>query len=76
MNSSLPASASGADFYRQVLDTLNAASVDFLLGGAFALHVHTGVERDTKDFDLMLRSSDVQRAIEACREAGFRADIA
>ena len=76
MNSSPSASAFGVDFYQQVLDTLNAASVDFLLGGAFALHVHTGIERDTKDFDLMLRASDVQRALDACREAGFRADIA
>jgi hypothetical protein len=76
MNSSLSPLVSGADFYRKVLDTLNAASIDFLLGGAFALHVHTGIERDTKDFDLMLRACDVQRALEACRHAGFRADIA
>ena len=74
--SELSNSASGQDFYRKVLDTLNAASVEFLVGGAFALRVHTGIERDTKDFDLMLRPRDVQRAIDACRQAGFRANFA
>ena len=76
MNSDLSISASGRDFYRKVLDTLDAASVDYLLGGAFALNAITGVERDTKDFDLMLRPGDVSRAIEVCREVGFRADFA
>jgi hypothetical protein len=55
---------------------LEDASVEFLVGGAFALRAHTGIERDTKDFDLMLRPHDVERALKACREAGFRADYA
>lgn len=76
MMTDLSDSVPGEDFYRKVLDTLNAASVEFLAGGAFALRVITGIERDTKDFDLMLRPADVPRAINACREAGFRADFA
>lgn len=76
MQSEFSEFVSGEDFYRKVLDTLNAASVDFLVGGAFAMRVHTGIQRDTKDFDLMLRPADVGRALEACRQAGFRADYA
>jgi hypothetical protein len=76
MKSPAQVTLSVEDFYRRVLDTLAAASVEFLLGGAFAMRVLTGIERDTKDFDLMLRPSDVDRALTACREAGFRADYA
>lgn len=64
------------DFYGQFLDALEAASVEFMVGGAFGLSVLAGIERDTKDFDLMLRPRDVERALEAARAAGFRADYA
>jgi hypothetical protein len=76
MDSPFSPAVSGEDFYRRVLDALEGASVDFLLGGAFAMRIITGIERDTKDFDLMLRPRDVERALAACREAGFRADYA
>lgn len=69
-------SLSGESFYQRILDVLQAASVEFLVGGAVALRSHTGIERDTKDFDLMLRPRDVERAMNACREAGFRAGYA
>jgi hypothetical protein len=64
------------DFYGQILDALTSASVEFMVGGAYALRVLAGIERDTKDFDLMLRPRDVERALEAARSAGFRADYA
>ncbi|HEY5894651.1 MAG TPA: nucleotidyltransferase family protein [Chthoniobacterales bacterium] len=64
----------GEDFYHRILDVLEAADIDFLVGGAFALRAYTGVERDTKDFDLMLRPRDVENALSVCRQAGLRAD--
>jgi hypothetical protein len=76
MRSRLPATASGEDFYAHIVDALAAASVEFLLGGAFALRILTGIERDTKDFDLMIRPRDVDATLEACRQAGFHADYA
>lgn len=49
--------------------------VPFLVGGAFALRIHTGIVRDTKDFDLMLRAEDLPMALKAFHRAGFRAGI-
>src|SRR5205814_2688758 len=70
----IPLVANGESFYRGILDVLEASSVEFLVGGAFAMRVLAGIERDTKDFDLMLRPRDVEDALHACRQAGFRAD--
>ena len=67
---------SSHDFYARIMDVLDAASVDFLVGGAFALNALAGIQRDTKDFDLMLRPCDVGPGIQACRNAGFSADYA
>ncbi len=63
-------------FYHRVLEVLDAAGVEYLVGGAFALNVLGGIERDTKDFDLMLRPRDVERTLGVCREAGFHAGYA
>jgi hypothetical protein len=68
--------ASTVNFYQTAVDLLNNASVEFLVGGAFAMRTYTEVDRDTKDFDLMMRPADVDRAIEAFRAGGFRADYA
>jgi hypothetical protein len=68
--------AQSTEFYTSALDILEKASVEFLVGGAFALRTYTGIERYTKDLDLMMRPKDVQRALQAFRDAGFRADYA
>ena len=61
----------GHDFYRSAIEVLRSASVNFLVGGAFAIRVHTGVRRDTKDFDLLVRPQDVERALQVFRSKGF-----
>ncbi len=63
------------DFYRQVMLVLKSADIPFLVGGAYALRVYTGISRDTKDFDLMVRSQHVDGALEAFRKVGFRAGV-
>ncbi len=68
--------AQSTEFYCSALDILDRASVPFLVGGAFALRSYTGIERYTKDLDLMMRPGDVPKALEAFRTAGFRADYA
>jgi len=59
------------DVYRKALQTLRAAGVEFMVGGAYALAPYTGVVRDTKDLDLFLRRRDCARALGALEAAGF-----
>jgi Uncharacterised nucleotidyltransferase len=68
--------AQSNEFYCTALDALTEASIEFLVGGAFALHKYTGIERNTKDLDLMIRPRDVDRTLEVCRGLGYRADYA
>ncbi len=63
------------DFYTEAARILNDAEIPFLVGGAFALRIYTGIARNTKDFDLMVRQEDVRRIIKVFRDAGYRADI-
>jgi hypothetical protein len=39
-------------FYRRALGDLRDAKIPYLIGGAYALGVHTGIHRETKDLDL------------------------
>jgi hypothetical protein len=61
-------------FYRRSLELLQEAQVPFLLGGAYALCVYTGIARHTKDFDLFVRESDFEAALGAFAEAGYRTE--
>lgn len=65
----------GHDFYRSAIEVLRSSSVNFLVGGAFALRVHTGVKRDTKDFDVLVLPQDVDRTLEELRSAGFQVEM-
>jgi hypothetical protein len=51
-------------FYVRVMTRLNEAGIPFLVGGAFALARYTGIERNTKDFDIFVRREDVERTLE------------
>lgn len=64
-----------AAFYRHVLETLNAAQIPFLVGGAYAFNRYTGIDRYTKDLDLFLRRSDFDRAAEALKQAGYHTEL-
>ncbi len=62
-------------FYRRTLHVLSDATVPFLVGGSHAFLEYTGIVRNTKDFDLFLRRADVDRAMEALRDAGYRTEL-
>jgi len=64
-----------SNFYRQVLQTLEAADVPVLVGGAYALAHYTGIERRTKDFDLFLRRGDFDRAAQALDARGYKTKL-
>ena len=62
------------DFYRDAMRVLIEAKVPFLVGGAYALAIYTGIERHTKDFDLFLRESDLDAAMRAFERQNFRVE--
>lgn len=62
-------------FYRRTLHVLSDAQIPFLVGGSHALLNYTGIVRETKDFDLFMRRSDIDGALESLREAGYHAEI-
>jgi hypothetical protein len=57
-------------FYRRMMEALRAADAPFLVGGAYALAHYTGIERFTKDFDVFLKRSDLERIEGVLAEAG------
>jgi hypothetical protein len=61
--------------FRQVLLLLNDKRVPYAVSGAFALHQHTGIWRNTKDLDLFLTAQAAARAREVLQEHGFVTEI-
>ena len=61
-------------FYRESIRTLQEAQVPFLVGGAYAFAVYTGIARHTKDLDIFLRPTDIERALDCFRREGFEAE--
>lgn len=57
--------------YRDVIAALHQGNVECAVGGAFAIHKHTGIWRSTKDLDLLLEARSMPDALERLREAGF-----
>ena len=67
-------SEQGDKFYRDAMRLLQQEGVPFLVGGAYAFGVYTGIQRRTKDIDLFVRPGDVARAVEAFAKHGHRAE--
>lgn len=68
-------SPGGVTVYVQALAALTAASVPFLVGGAWAMANVAGVRRHTKDIDLFVRPSDLDRVLATLEDAGFRTEV-
>jgi hypothetical protein len=62
-------------FYRDVIGRLRAASVPFLVGGAWALERYTGIAARTKDLDLFFRQADLANALQVLTDAGYRTEL-
>jgi len=61
--------------FREVLQLLNDKQVPYAVSGAFALHQHTGIWRNTKDLDLFLTAENARRAMEVLKGDGFETEI-
>lgn len=62
------------EFYRRAMLALRESEVDFLLGGAYAFTCCTGIERHTKDLDVFVRPSDLDRALQALSAVSERTE--
>src|SRR5436305_15315266 len=61
--------------FREVIQLLERNHVPFVISGAFALHEHTGIWRDTKDLDFFLPAQEVPRALQLLKQDGFQTEI-
>ena len=61
--------------FREVIQLMSRNRVQFVISGAFALHEHTGIWRDTKDLDFFLPTQEVPRALKLLQEDGFSTEI-
>jgi nucleotidyltransferase DUF2204 len=61
--------------FRNVLTHMNEQQIPYCVSGAFALQAHTGIWRDTKDLDLFLPISDVNRALDFLKSEGFETEV-
>jgi Nucleotidyl transferase of unknown function (DUF2204) len=62
------------EFHRQSVGALQSANIPFLIGGAYVVEVYAGIARRTKDFDLYVRSRDVDAAMDALARAGYKVE--
>ena len=62
-------------FYLRVLRTLSDAKAPFLVGGAYALRHYTGIERNTKDFDIFVRREDYDSVMSLLSASGCETDL-
>lgn len=58
-------------FYREVLRILTRSDVPFLVGGAFAFARHAGIDRQTKDLDVMIEQHTWPRLARVLRASGI-----
>jgi len=61
--------------FREVLELLRSRTVPFVVSGAFALHQHTGIWRDTKDLDLFMSAENATAALRYLHEDGFEVEV-
>ncbi len=64
-------SAAQESCYRSALEALNKANIPYAIAGAFALHEHSGIWRDTKDLDVVLEAGCVPEAFDQLQQLGF-----
>jgi Nucleotidyl transferase of unknown function (DUF2204) len=70
-----PFPAEQESLFREVIELMEKNHVPFAISGAFALHEHTGIWRDTKDLDLFLSASEAGRALRLLESDGFATEI-
>src|SRR5262245_36915309 len=62
-------------FYREVLTALKDDVVPFMVGGAYAMALYTGVMRETKDLDLFLERRHLDAALDRLTAIHCRREV-
>jgi hypothetical protein len=63
------------EFFSRVLHTLRESGIPFMVGGAYALERHTGIGRDTRDFDVFVLEEDAPRILELFEREGYQTEL-
>ncbi len=61
--------------YVRSISVLSDSGVPFLVGGTHALSHYTGIQRDSKDFDIFVRRGDFDNVMDVLARAGFRTEL-
>jgi hypothetical protein len=61
--------------FREVLELLANRGIPFAVSGAFALHQHTGIWRDTKDLDLFMTAENASAALVYLQRDQFEVEV-
>ena len=61
--------------FQEVMELMMRNKVQCVVSGAFALHEHTGIWRDTKDLDLFMPASEVGHALRLLELDGFETEV-
>jgi hypothetical protein len=62
-------------FYVRILSELNDRQLPYMVGGAYALRHHTGINRETRDLDLFATRADIERILGALAAIGYRTEL-
>ncbi len=65
----------GLAFFQDALRILDAARIPYLVGGAYASHAHTGIRRNTGDFDVFVKPEHGLEVLEVFRREGYRTEL-
>lgn len=63
------------ELFREAIELMQRNKVQCVVSGAFALHEHTGIWRDTKDLDLFMPAQEVARALKLLEQDCFQTEI-
>lgn len=63
------------ELFRTVIRILNEHKIGFAVSGAFALHEHTGIWRNTKDLDLFMPLDQIAPTMEILSRHGLQTEI-
>jgi Nucleotidyl transferase of unknown function (DUF2204) len=67
----LPIARDQQSLFQEVLTIFEKSGIQYAVAGAYALHAHTGICRDTKDLDVFLTAENAQAALRCLQQRGF-----